>query len=249
MTDEDRPSPAVEARFNLQKGGSGAGFTLDVDLVLDEGVLVLFGPSGAGKTLTLSVLGGLDRPLEGYVRLCGEVLFDAKQNVWVPPHRRGIGYVPQRSSLFPFTDVLGNVTFGLPKAKRRQSELSSMALLETLGIARVAHARPDDLSGGERQRVALARALAVEPRLLLLDEPFASIDHAGRSALRKTLRDLLERRGTPTVLVTHDPSEALEMGRSLLPLDAGRSGPRVTPSDFFGIEPGASKKDPWIRRR
>jgi ABC-type sulfate/molybdate transport systems ATPase subunit len=245
----DSPSPAIEARFVLRRGGTGGGFALQVELVLDEGVLILFGPSGAGKTLTLAALGGLERPSEGSMRLRGEVLFDATRNIWVPPHRRGVGYVPQRSSLFPFADVLGNVTFGLPRAKRRRADPSAMALLEALGIARVARAVPNDLSGGERQRVALARALIVEPRLLLLDEPFASIDHPGRAALRRTLRDILERRGTPTVLVTHDPQEALDMGKRLLPIEEGRTGRTVTPSDFFGSELGVSTLSPMLRPR
>jgi molybdate transport system ATP-binding protein len=234
------PPPAVEARFLLRKSGRGSSFVLEVELVLDEGVLVLFGPSGAGKTLTLAVLAGLDQPPEGFMSLRGKVLFDAKRNIWVPPHRRGIGYVPQGAWLFPFTDVLGNVSFGLTKAKRKEGTRASMALLEELGMARRAHARPGDLSGGERQKVALARALAVEPQLLLLDEPFASIDRAGREALRKTLHDVLARRRTPTVLVTHDPLEAIDMGDRLLPLEGGRSGSKVLPADFFGLEPHMS---------
>jgi ABC-type sulfate/molybdate transport systems ATPase subunit len=115
-----------------------------------------------------------------------------------------------------------------------------MALLEELGIAHRAHAKPDDLSGGERQRVALARALNVGPKLLLLDEPFASIDRSGRAALCRTLRDVLARRGTPAVLVTHDLLEAIEMGDRLVHLEEGRSTSAGTPTDFFGITPHMS---------
>jgi len=223
--------PALDARVKLTKTGLGARFEVDVELVLDRGVLVLFGPSGSGKTLTLEGLAGLVPTTEGFVRLAGETLSDERSRVWVPPHRRGIGYVPQRSSLFPFTDVLGNVGFGLPR--RGRTGPAPMALLEEVGLAHRARARPDELSGGERQRVALARALAVSPRLLLLDEPFASIDRAGRAALGQTLRDVLTRRGTPAVLVTHDPIEARDMGDSLVPMDHGRGGKAVTPREFF----------------
>jgi molybdate transport system ATP-binding protein len=225
---------ALSVRFVLKKDGEGTSFTLDVSLELDLGVLILFGPTGAGKTLTLGVLAGLERPSRGFVRLAGDVLFDAKESIWVPPHRRRIGYVPQGSSLFPFTNVMGNVSFGLPRAQRRESAARAMALLEELGVAHRAHARPDSLSGGERQKVALARALIVEPRLLLLDEPFASIDRAGRASLGKTLRDVLTKRGIPAVLVTHDPREATEMGTRLVPLEEGKSGAEVAPAAFFG---------------
>jgi molybdate transport system ATP-binding protein len=228
------PPSALSARFVLRKGENRESFTLEVSLELEAGVVVLFGPTGAGKTLTLAVLAGLERPSSGFVRLGNDTLFDASKGVCVPPHERGIGYVPQRSSLFPFTDVLGNVSFGLPRARRTKEKERCLALLEELGVAHRASARPDDLSGGERQKVALARALVVLPRLLLLDEPFASIDRAGRASLGKILRDALAKRGVPAVFVTHDPVEAVEMGASLVPMEAGRSGAPALPADFFG---------------
>jgi ABC-type sulfate/molybdate transport systems ATPase subunit len=224
-------APAIDARFTLRKVGLGSSFEVDVELVLDRGLLVLFGPSGSGKTLTLEGLAGLAEPSSGFVRLSGETLYDAEKHVWVPPHRRGVGYVPQRASLFPFTDVLGNVGFGLPRAARRGP--ASMSLLEELGLAHRAGSRPEELSGGERQRVALARALASSPRLLLLDEPFASIDRAGRAQLGKTLRDILAKKGTPAVFVTHDAVEAAEMGDLLLPMENGRGRTAVKPAEFF----------------
>jgi molybdate transport system ATP-binding protein len=223
--------PAVEARITLTRSGGGASFALNIELRLEDGVLVLFGPSGAGKTMTLEGVAGLTRPTSGFVRLAGETLFDAETGVWVPPHRRRIGYVPQRSSLFPFTSVVGNVGFGLPRAERAGK--LSMSLLEELGIAHRARARPDELSGGERQRVALARALASSPRLLLLDEPFASIDRAGRTALREMLRGILSRRRTPAVLVTHDEVEAKELGDWLVPMHDGTGEAAVRPREFF----------------
>jgi ABC-type sulfate/molybdate transport systems ATPase subunit len=232
MSAESAGQPAIEARFVLEKTGRGASFKLEVELRLDEGVLVLFGPSGAGKTLTLAALAGLERGRDGFVRVRQEVLFDAGARVFVPPHLRGVGYVPQRSSLFRFEDVLGNVAFGLPKATRKRRE-PTMALLDEIGIAHRARSRPDDLSCGERQRVALARALAVEPRWLLLDEPFASIDRAGRETLGKTLREALTRRKIPAVLVTHDAAEGLELGTLIVPIHDGKTGAAVPPADFF----------------
>jgi len=199
----------------------------DQQLTLASGTLVLFGPSGAGKTVTVHALAGLLRPERGHVRIAGETVFDAARRENVPAHKRRIGYVPQHQSLFPFMDVLGNVGFGLARAERAGKDI--LVLMEELGILHLKRARPDDLSGGERQRVALARALAIRPRLLLLDEPFASIDHDGRAALRATLKDTLKRRDLPAVFVTHDPDDAIELGDSLVRFERGRTTEAGTP--------------------
>ena len=150
----------------------------------------------------------------------------------VPAHKRRIGYVPQQTSLFPFLNVIENVVFGLSRAERRAS-LHIEQLLEDLGIAPLARAPVASLSGGERQRVALARALAVRPRLLLLDEPFASIDVAGRAALRRGVRSLLALRRTPAVFVTHDAEEALDLGDSLVLFERGRTVATGRPEDLL----------------
>jgi molybdate transport system ATP-binding protein len=205
---------------------------VSASLSLDAGILVLFGPSGAGKTLTLQALAGLLRPRSGYLRAGGETLFDSDARIFVPAHKRRIGYVPQQTSLFPFLNVLENVVFGLPRAERRATA-SIEQLLEDLGIAPLARAPVASLSGGERQRVALARALAVQPRLLLLDEPFASIDLAGRAALRRGVRSLLALRKTPAVFVTHDAEEALELGDSMVLFERGRTGASGRPEDLL----------------
>src|SRR5262249_8351464 len=156
---------------------------------------VLFGPSGVGKTLALQALAGLLPGVRGHVRVAGEVLLDTSRRVDVPAHARRIGYVPQQHALVPFLDVAGNVAFGLPPPERRGPRVT--ALLDELGLRALASARPGSLSGGERQRVALGRALAVEPRLLLLDEPFASIDEEGRAVLYKLVRTVIDRRRMP----------------------------------------------------
>ncbi|HJZ88527.1 MAG TPA: ATP-binding cassette domain-containing protein [Polyangia bacterium] len=222
--DAGRPiAPALEARLSVAVGRPGSAFAVEAELALDRGVLVLFGPSGAGKSLTLQALAGLLRPLRGCVRVSGQTLYDSERAIWVPVHRRRVGYVPQHHSLFPFRDVAANVAFGLPRAERRRDSPRVRALLEELGLAQLADARPDALSGGERQRVALARALVVQPRLLLLDEPFASIDQEGRALLRHTLRETLDRHGIPAVFVTHDPDEALALGDRLVRFERGHT--------------------------
>ncbi len=216
-------SPALEARLAVTVGGGGRAFSLDVELGLEAGVLVIFGPSGAGKTLTLQALAGLLPGVRGQVRVGGEVLLDSARGVAVPAHARRIGYVPQQQALFPFLDVAGNVAFGLPRSVRRSPGAGVGALLDELGLAGLAGARPGLLSGGERQRVALGRALAVEPRLLLLDEPFASIDDEGRAGLQMLLRAVIDRRGVPAVLVTHDPGEAVALGDWLVRVARGKT--------------------------
>lgn len=227
---EPRP-PALEARLAVTVGRGERAFSVDAELSLEAGVLVLFGPSGAGKTVTLQALAGLVPGVRGHLRVGGEVLLDSAQRLAVPAHRRRIGYVPQQQALFPFLDVASNVAFGLPRAVRRSPRSGVGALLDELGLGALAAARPGSLSGGERQRVALGRALAVEPRLLLLDEPFASIDDEGRAALQRLLRAVIDRRGVPAVLVTHDPAEALALGDRLVRFSrektSASAGPRA----------------------
>lgn len=222
-------TPALRVDLTIAVGDGVSSFTARPALSLDEGVLVLFGPSGSGKTLTLQAIAGLLRPTSGAIYAGGEALFDAGRRVDVPAHRRRIGYVPQAPSLFPFASVAENVAFGLPRAERRKNP-EVEALMMDLGVTHLASAKPPSLSGGERQRVALARALAVRPRLLLLDEPFASIDREGRVALRRALRQALEKRGTPAVFVTHDEDEAIEMGDSMVLLDKGVTSATGSPA-------------------
>jgi molybdate transport system ATP-binding protein len=229
---EPKP-PALEARFRVTVGAPRSSFSVEAELAVATGILVLFGPSGSGKSLTLQAIAGLLRPTQGFVRVEGLALFDRARRIDVPVHKRRLGYVPQFQSLFPFLDVASNIAFGLPRADRKAERPAIVALLEELGIAHLARAHPADLSGGERQRVALARALAVKPRLLLLDEPFASIDQDGRTALREVLRDTLQRRAVPAVFVTHDPDEALQLGDTLVRFERGRTAESGLPDGLL----------------
>ena len=231
----DRASPpALSAQLTVIAGKGSEAFTVTSELTLDRGLLVLFGPSGAGKSLTLQALAGLIPPARGRILVQGEALYDAERRISVPAQHRRIGYVPQLHSLFPFLDVTENVAFGLPRRERRRDNPRVLSMLEELGLARLARARPISLSGGQRQRVALARALIVEPRLLLLDEPFASIDQEGRAALRAALRAAIDRRGMPAVLVTHDADEALSLGDRLVRFERGRSTVSGAPAELLG---------------
>ena len=213
--------PVLEATTRIRVSSGTGSFAVASNLTLDRGVLVLYGPSGAGKSLTLQALAGLVRPAEGSIRVRGELLFDSDRRIHVPAHRRKIGYMPQHHILFSFRTVAANVAFGLPRSRRRRPDAVSKWLSE-LGLDRLADARPASLSGGERQRVALARALAVQPRILLLDEPLASIDPAGRIDLRKVLLETLTRHNIPAVIVTHDPEEAMALAARVALFERGR---------------------------
>jgi molybdate transport system ATP-binding protein len=184
-------------------------------------VTVLFGPSGAGKTTVLRLVAGLERPDRGHVRFGGECWADAGAGRAVPAHRRGVALVFQEHALFPHLTVAGNVAYGLFRLARAARAERVHEVARIAGVEHLLHRRPGGLSGGERQRVSLARALAPRPRLLLLDEPFASLDAPAREALRRDLRRVLAAAGTPALLVTHDREEALALGDAMVVLTPG----------------------------
>jgi molybdate transport system ATP-binding protein len=227
------PTPALEAQYTIEVGDAETPFQISVELNLERGVLVLFGPSGAGKSLTLQALAGLRKPSSGFARLRGQTLFDVSKNFELPAHQRSIGYIPQQQNLFPFCSVWENVAFGLERAERRADNPKLKQLMTELGIAHLANSRPKQLSGGERQRVALARALAVEPKLILLDEAFASIDGVGRRSMHTVLKSVLAKHDTPAVFVTHDPDEALTLGDRMVRYERGRTLESGAPAELL----------------
>ena len=198
------------------------GFTLDVDWSAGDGVAALFGPSGAGKTLTLQCLAGLVRPDAGRIVVDGQVLFDAAAGIDVPPQRRRVGYVFQGYALFPHLTVRDNVAFGLRERSRAYRTRRVDEVLTRLGLDPLAERHPRELSGGQRQRVALGRALATDPALLLLDEPLSALDLPLRQALRDELRAVLSDWGIAAVLVTHDLGEAYRLGDRIVVYEEGR---------------------------
>jgi molybdate transport system ATP-binding protein len=204
-------------------------FLLAPELAVGAGVTALYGPSGAGKTLTLLALAGLRRPERGAIRLNGRTLFDAAARTWVAPHRRRVGLVFQEYALFPHLTVAGNLQYGLADLP---PEEAARRVREMLGLLRLeAHAAryPADLSGGQRQRVALGRGLIVRPELLLLDEPFSALDQAERERIRGEVAALLAAFGGVTLLVTHSLEEAYVLASRVAVMDGGRIlqvGPR-----------------------
>jgi len=198
------------------------GFDLDVEWSAGDGVAALFGPSGAGKTLTLQCLAGLLRPDAGRIVVDGRVFFDSAAGVDLPVQRRRVGYVFQGYALFPHLSVAENIGFGLRSRPRAERARRTAEVVERLGLGGLEGRRPAELSGGQRQRVALGRALAMDPALLLLDEPLSALDQPLRQALRDDLRAVLDDWRTAAVVVTHDFTEAYRLGDHLVVYDAGR---------------------------
>lgn len=196
-------------------------FTLEVDFEVRDEILVLFGPSGAGKTMTLRLIAGLERPDAGEIRLDGRPLYAREPRAWVPPRARRCGFVFQEPALFPHLDVTANVLYGA--ASRNGETRERLArLLERFRIAHLAGRYPSELSGGEAQRVALARALMAGPEVLLLDEPFSSLDAETRRAVGDEVVAAHRTWRIPFVFVTHDRDEAERLGDRMLFLRDGR---------------------------
>ena len=209
--------------------------TLDVDLSFEPGVTVVAGPSGAGKSTLLRLVAGLISPDAGTIRLGGRILHDADHGLSIPSYQRDISLVFQDYALFPHLSVRENVAYGLVARHVRRAERQQRvaAMLERLGIASLAHARPPLLSGGQRQRVALARALAIDPQLLLLDEPFSALDPSLRASVREEVRGILSETGITTLLVTHDQEEALSVADQVAVLRDGVVAQFGTPQRLY----------------
>jgi len=198
------------------------GFTLDARWEVGEGVVALFGPSGAGKTLTLCCLAGLTPPDGGRVAVRGRVLYDSVHGINQPTRDRRLGVVFQRYALFPHLSVAENIAFGLNGMPRKARRARVAEMLERLNLTQVRRQHPAQLSGGQQQRVALGRALATDPDLLLLDEPLSALDSPLRRILREELARALRGFGKTAVLVTHDLAEACQLADQIVVYDQGR---------------------------
>ncbi len=203
-----------------------------LSLSVREGeILALVGPSGCGKTTLLRLLAGFERLDGGEIRIAGEMV--AGPGCMVPPERRGVGMVFQDYALFPHLSVSANVGFGLDNLPKHRRRAEIEAALARVGLAGYGERFPHELSGGERQRVALARALAPRPVLVLLDEPFSSLDADRRARVREDVRTILLDSGATAILVTHDQDEALYMGDRLAVMRRGRIEQVASPDEVF----------------
>ncbi|MFA7330514.1 MAG: ATP-binding cassette domain-containing protein [Candidatus Delongbacteria bacterium] len=198
------------------------GFTLDVEWRMEHELAVLFGFSGAGKTMTLQLVSGLLDPDEGRVALDGEVWCDTAAGLRRPPGRRPVGYVFQDLALFPHLSVLGNVLHGAPDLPAPRRRERAHELLATFYLEGLEERLPRELSGGQKQRVALARALIRQPALLMLDEPFSALDRPLRLEMREVLQEVRARFQIPILLVTHDLEEAAALADRWIVYEQGR---------------------------
>ena len=217
--------PAAEVSIGIAASFQQAlaGFSLDVTLALPgRGVTAIFGPSGSGKTTLLRCIAGLERAGAGHLVVNGEVWQDDAKKIFMPVHRRPLGYVFQEASLFSHLNVQRNLDYGarrVPVAQRRVSLDQAIALL---GLEDLLQRRSDTLSGGERQRVAIARALATSPRILLMDEPLASLDLKRKGEILPYLERLHDELDIPVLYVSHAPDEVARLADHLVLLEAGR---------------------------
>ena len=215
---------------HINKSFGSFAASRDISFGIKEGGLVaLLGPSGSGKTTILRMIAGLEMPDSGEIRIDGRVVNN------VPAAQRRIGFVFQSYALFRYMTVFDNIAFGLRVEKRPADQIRARVneLIELVGLKGMEKRYPNELSGGQRQRVAFARALAPEPRLLLLDEPFAAIDAKVRLELRTWLREMINRVGITSIFVTHDQNEAIEVADQIIVTNHGRIEQIGTPEEIY----------------
>jgi molybdate transport system ATP-binding protein len=220
----------VRIRKRYPPGSESSPFDLDVDFEAGDGVTVLFGASGAGKTLTLDSIAGFARPDAGRIMLDDRILFDGDSGIFLRPQDRGCGYVFQNYALFPHMTLRENLAFAAERLPRLERHRRVNEMLERFRVAEFAGRYPREVSGGQKQRCSIARALIVHPRLLLLDEPARGMDASLREDLYVLLRELRGEFRVPILLVTHDLDAAFAVGDEMLVYESGRIPQRGQPA-------------------
>ncbi len=212
---------------------SAGTFTLEVDVEINGRITALFGPSGAGKTSLLDLVAGLRSARSAFIQLDDRVLTDLSRSVFVPTRHRGIGYVPQDLALFPHLSVRNNLRYGHKSGVDSSHLLHFDRVVEVLEIKPLIQRTVTELSGGEKQRVALARALLASPRLLLLDEPLASLDMQLKTRILPYLTRIRDEFHVPMLYVTHDRFETVSLADEMVVLSAGRVVQQGPVHDLF----------------
>ena len=201
-----------------------SGFALDIDLQLPgRGVTALYGHSGSGKTTCLRCIAGLEQAEQGFIQVNDEVWQDSDKGIFVPPHKRALGYVFQEASLFPHLSVRANLEFGLRRIPRQQRRVDMAHATELLGIGHLLGRDPQNLSGGERQRIGIARALLTSPKLLLMDEPLAALDTQRKNEILPYLQRLHDELDIPVLYVSHSQDEVARLADHLVLLSNGKA--------------------------
>ena len=208
----------IEIRAKLHR----KNFDLDVSLNLQERVTALFGPSGAGKSTLLNIIAGLIKPDVGRMVIDGECLFDSQTDVNMPIHQRRIGLIFQEGRLFPHLTVQHNLTYGFNLLEKQQQRFSFDQIVALLEIGQLLKQRPHQLSGGEKQRVAIGRALLSSPRLLLLDEPLASLDEKLKGQILPFLKKVAQEINIPMIYISHSIEEIQQITNNIILIDNGK---------------------------
>ncbi len=199
------------------------GFTVDARFHAREaGVTALFGESGAGKTSIVNMVAGLSRPDRGRIHIAGRCCFDSNKKIYLPPEKRRIGYVFQEARLFPHLSVRTNLTYGMKLVPRKDRYVDFRRVVALLNVGGLLDRRPARLSGGEKQRVAIGRALLCSPKLLLMDEPLASLDQARKEEVLPFIRTLSDTFNVPILYVSHQMDEILTLADRLIRVENGR---------------------------
>lgn len=210
----------MSLKFSLKKNLHD--FSLDIELSLNNELAVLFGPSGSGKSITLNMLSGIVKPEKGIVNINGKDVFNSEKNINVPMRDRRIGYLFQDYALFPHMTVFENIAYGISHLSKTKIKSKIEELIYLMRLEGLENRHPSQISGGQKQRTALARILAVEPDILLLDEPFSALDYQVREKLRQELIAIHERFPITTIFVTHDMEEAFMLGERIAVMNNGR---------------------------
>ena len=214
----------MHSQLNVRLKLSYSEFSLDVDLQLPgKGVTALFGHSGSGKTTCLRCIAGLERAREAYIEINGEVWQDSARNVFMPVHKRSLGYIFQEASLFPHLSVRANLEFGLRRIARHERRVELAQAAQLLGISHLLERAPAHLSGGERQRAGIARALLTSPKLLLMDEPLAALDSPRKREILPYLERLHAELEIPVLYVSHSQEEVARLADHIVLLSEGKA--------------------------